>query len=218
MALRALLIDLDDTLHDKAASTAIVAERQYGWAQLKARGVQKDHWIATYVALNDLRIEKTEVFMRVGRQFELEPELVARMLTDFDTNFSSYVVPMLGATELLVGAKAAGLKVGIVTNGRDEFQRRKIEGLGLLAHTDCVVTSGGFGRKKPDPAIFHECLRILNVGTTESVFVGDDLHADVEPAAELGMRAVWKSQQSSPHAVFCSPSLHEIYHFVLANA
>ena len=218
MPLRALLIDLDDTLHDKAASTTLVARNQYQWAQLEARGVQQDEWIADYVALNDMRIEKTEVFTRVGQQFKLEPELIARMLADFDTNFRKYVVPVLGATELLVEAKAAGLKVGIVTNGRDQFQRSKIEGLGLLPHTDCVVTSGGFGRKKPDPAIFHECLRILGVSATESVFVGDDLHADVEPAVKLGMQAVWKSQHSSPHAAFCSPSLHEISSFVLANA
>lgn len=46
MALRALLVDLDDTLHDKRASTTLVARRQYGWAQLATRGVGQDHWIA----------------------------------------------------------------------------------------------------------------------------------------------------------------------------
>jgi putative hydrolase of the HAD superfamily len=218
MALRALLVDLDDTLHDKGASTTLVAQRQYEWAQLATRGVEQDDWIAAYVALNDLRIEKTEVFARVGHQFKLEAELSERMLADFDTSFRHYVVAVPGAIQLLVDARSAGLKVGIVTNGRDRFQRSKIEGLGLLPHTDCVVTSGAFGRKKPDPAIFQECLRMLGVAATESVFVGDDLHADVEPASNLGMQAVWKSRQSSSKAVFCSPSLHEISGFVLGNA
>lgn len=218
MALRALLIDLDDTLHDKAASTTLVARSQYQWAQLEARGVHQDKWIEDYVALNDMRIEKTEVFMRVGQEFMLETELIERMLADFDATFRNYVVPLPGAIELLINAKAEGLRVGIVTNGRDDFQRSKIEGLGLLPHTDCVVTSGGFGRKKPDPAIFHECLRILGVSAEESVFVGDDLHADIVPAVKLGMLAIWKSQHSSPYAAFCSHSLHEISRFILEKA
>ena len=125
---------------------------------------------------------------------------------------------MPGAIELLAKARAAGLKTGIVTNGRDQFQRSKVAGLGLSPYTDCVVTSGGFGCKKPDPAIFQECLSILDVTAAESVFVGDDLDADVAPAVKLGMRAVWKSPHCSQQATFCSPSLHEISAFVLANA
>ena len=117
--------------------------------------------------------------------------------------------------QLLRSLRESGIRLGIVTNGRDRFQRNKIEGMGVGAMVDAVLTSDGFGVKKPDLRIYRACLSALDVEPADAIFVGDDLTADIEPALALGMRAVWKSPRRSPKATFCSDSIEEICAYLL---
>jgi putative hydrolase of the HAD superfamily len=210
MRLRAVLFDLDDTLHDKSATLREVATRQYEAAGLAASGVGRDAWVDAYLGLNHQRIEKSVVFAELARTFALTDALARQLLDDFDADLGRSAHPFPAARELLLACRARGWKVGIVTNGRDAFQRSKIVGMGFEALVDVVVTSGGFGAKKPDPAIFRECLERLAVAPTESAFVGGDHAADIEPALALGMRAVWKSPGTCDRAAFCSNDLSAI--------
>ncbi|OUR76016.1 hypothetical protein A9Q77_03850, partial [Marinomonas sp. 42_23_T18] len=78
-----------------------------------------------------------------------------------------------------------------VTNGRDFFQRNKIEALGLANYFDVIVTSGELGVKKPNPLIFNTALEQLGAQAKECIFIGDSLTADMLPAKQLGMKTVW---------------------------
>lgn len=215
MNLRAILFDLDDTLHDKSATLRVVAARQFEEAGLASRGVSRDQWEAQFLALNNTRIEKTEVFARLRGTFALPDALAARLLDDFDTNLGAVAQPCAGALELLAAARGQGLKVGIVTNGRDAFQRSKIAGMGVAAYVDATVTSGAFGAKKPDHRIFTACLDELDAEPSEAAFVGDDFEADMEPAIALGLHAVWKSKLQSPRVAFCAAELPTIHAYLL---
>jgi len=215
MTLRAVLFDLDDTLHEKSGTLRAVAAAQYGSAKLASIAVKEGEWELEYVRLNNLRIEKTEVFARLQAHFELPSPLTATLLKDFDSNLGRSARPCAGALELVEACRVRGLKVGIVTNGRDAFQRSKIEGIGLTELVDLVVTSGEFGAKKPDQRIFRHCLEGLEVLPAEAAFVGDDFEADMAPSIELGMRAIWKSPTGSPRVAFSSESLYEIRAFLL---
>ncbi|WP_255990476.1 HAD family hydrolase [Chitinolyticbacter albus] len=216
MNLRAVLFDLDDTLHDKSATLRAVAAKQYASGELSSFGIHESEWESLYVALNNLRIEKTEVFSRLRDQFSLPSGLVESLLADFDKNLGATAKPYVGALDLVRSCKAQGMKVGLVTNGRDAFQRSKIIGLGLGENLDALVTSGGLGIKKPDSRIFRACLQMLDVEPHTAAFVGDDFAADMQPALELGMQAIWKSAATSPRVAFSSDSLNEIRAFLLS--
>ncbi|MFN9042734.1 MAG: HAD family hydrolase [Betaproteobacteria bacterium] len=81
-----------------------------------------------------------------------------------------------------------------------------------------TITSGGFGSKKPDLAIFRACLSALQVNAEDAVFVGDDFDADMKPSLVLGMRTVWKSPEGSTAVSFCSNSLSEIRAYLHGEA
>jgi len=215
---RAVLFDLDDTLHNKSATLKVVADAQFVEVDLQRYGVDRAAWQAAFIELNNLRIEKTEVFERLAKHFILPADLAATLLEDFDRNLGSMALPYEGVLELLSMCKQHGLKTGIVTNGRDQFQRRKIEGLGISQFVDSVVTSGGFGVKKPHHTIFLECLRQLSVPPEQAVFVGDNFEADMEPANALSMLTIWKSAASSDAVAFNSDSLSEIQNFLFASS
>ncbi|WP_457332606.1 HAD family hydrolase [Rhizobacter sp. P5_C2] len=215
MNLLAVLFDLDDTLHDKSATLRIVAAKQHLMGGLSSLGIHESDWESHYVELNKLRIEKTEVFARLRDRFSLSSDLAAALLTDFDNNLGASAQPHAGALDLVSACKSHGIKVGLVTNGRDAFQRSKIAGMGISENVDAVVTSGGLGIKKPDLRIFRACLRMLDVEPHTAAFVGDDFDADMRPALELGMQAIWKSASYSARVAFSSDNLHEIRAFLL---
>lgn len=217
MALRAVLFDLDDTLHDKTATLSIVAKTQFDGAELRRLGIAKSSWLASFIELNNLRIEKTEVFERLAERFSLSTDLKEQLLADFDSNLGTLAQPYSGIFELLIACKQQGLKTGIVTNGRDQFQRSKIEGLGISPFIDSVVTSGGFGVKKPQHSIFLECLHQLSVSPEHAAFIGDDFEADMKPANALGMQPIWKSSDVSTAVAFSSDTIQEIQDFLFPN-
>ena len=218
MPLQAVLFDLDDTLHDKSATLRGVGTRQHEVHQLASLGVPLESWLTRYLALNNQRIEKTQVFSTLAAEFNLPTSLTTKLLEEFDANLGSQAVAYPGAVELLAWCRSRSLRTGIVTNGRDAFQRSKVAGMGVEHLVDAVFTSGGFGRKKPDLAIFRACLYSLKVNAEDAVFVGDDFDADMQPCLVLGMRTVWKSPESSSAVSFCSDSLSDIRAYLHGEA
>jgi len=175
-------------------------------------------WLLDFVELNNRRIEKTEVFSLLASKFQLPPGLEERLLNDFDINLGKLAVPFPGAREIVAWCKSRGLKVGIVTNGRDAFQRSKLTGMGLSTLTDATLTSGAFGLKKPNHAIFTACLAQLEVQASEAAFVGDDFHADMEPAISLGMLPIWKNAATSERVAFSGNELADIHAYLRSVA
>jgi putative hydrolase of the HAD superfamily len=217
MELRAVLFDLDDTLHDKSATLQVIASSQFTAENLARYGIDEHAWQHTYLALNNLHIGKEEVFFRLGKQFRLPPELEIRLHRNYDNMIVQSVRAHRGAFAFLNECKSRGLKVGIVTNGSDAHQRKKIAGLGIGHLIDSLVTSGAFGLKKPDHRIFHQCLSELATEARDAAFVGDNFAADMEPALALGMQAVWKSAAESARVSFVSNDLSEIQAFLFAD-
>jgi putative hydrolase of the HAD superfamily len=213
--MRAIIFDLDDTLHDKSATLSLVASRQFASARLFELDADENAWKAAYLSLNNLRIEKTEVFARLSEQFGLKGEVERSLREEFDRSLGRHAVAFDGALALVQVCKSHGMKIGIVTNGRDAFQRSKIDGLQLTPLIDSIVTSGGLGIKKPDHRIFQTSLAELDVSANDAVFIGDDWQADMLPALAMGMQAIWKSSdRSGKNVAFCSNNLSDIASFL----
>jgi putative hydrolase of the HAD superfamily len=218
MPLHAVLFDLDDTLHDKAATLERFGTYQHEAQALSEHGVELEPWLKRYVTLNNERIEKTKVFATLAAEFGLSEALESALLSEFDADLGAAAVAYPGARELLAWCQESSLRVGIVTNGRDAFQRSKIKGMGLDPLVDAVLTSGGFGAKKPYLSIFRACLAELGSEPSDAAFVGDDFAADMQPALELGMVAVWRSSEKSSAVAFSSDSLQRIHAFLRGEA
>ena len=93
------------------------------------------------------------------------------------------------ALPVLRKLRDAGLKMGLISNF-EEWLERLLEAVEATSFFDVRVISGIEGIEKPDPAIFRLALDRLGARADESVYVGDNVTYDVEPARELGMTAV----------------------------
>jgi putative hydrolase of the HAD superfamily len=86
-----------------------------------------------------------------------------------------------------------GIGVGIVTNAYQPMVLREIE---LRTHRlldffpTCRLSAADVGYLKPHPYIFKAALECAGVEPHETVFIGDDLHADILGAQRAGIKAV----------------------------
>ncbi|WNI26261.1 HAD-IA family hydrolase [Streptomyces sp. ITFR-16] len=90
--------------------------------------------------------------------------------------------PYPDAAEVLASLRAAGIRVGIVSNiGWD--LRPVFRAHGLDAYVDAYVLSFEHGVQKPDAQLFHTACTLLGQDPADVVMVGDDRHADGGAAA-----------------------------------
>lgn len=99
--------------------------------------------------------------------------------------------PLPGAEEILRRLRAAGARIGLLTNGAPDLQREKLERSGLAVFLDAVVVSGEVGTGKPEPEIFHHLLKALAAEPSESLMVGNSLARDIVGGKRAGMHTCW---------------------------
>jgi 2-haloacid dehalogenase len=106
--------------------------------------------------------------------------------------------------------------VGIITNGVESIQSRRIASSGLGDHISFVSTSEACGYAKPDSRFFDYAARMARAfARHETVIVGDRLDADILGANRFGIDSCWFNPGRAANASEAVPtcevdSLHAI--------
>ena len=97
-----------------------------------------------------------------------------------------------GVLEIIKQLKDKGIKVGIITDGRPEGQRNKIEALGLDVD-DIIITDelGGVQFRKPCDIAFRIIQRKWRIPASELIYVGDNPIKDFQAPRQLGIKSIW---------------------------
>lgn len=115
------------------------------------------------------------------------PEAMHQSLEIFVRNFPDAFPPMEGMEQLVDELHARGYGCYLLSNFPETF--RELPGrTPVLNKLDGMVVSYQIHLLKPDPAIFLEAARILNIDPAETVFIDDSL-PNVEGARKAGMEA-----------------------------
>jgi putative hydrolase of the HAD superfamily len=185
--IRAVLFDLDDTLYAEAEYfrsgfarvASILEQRAFGTAVEIASTLETYHHEC-----------RARVFDRIAAALGFPSAWVVELVAAFrehDPNISLApdVVPVL---QRLRGR----YKLGCITDGWADVQRRKLAALGAERYVDTVVVTDDYGRDKwkPSPFPFLECCRQLGVHPGEAIYVGDNPERDVRGARNARIRCV----------------------------
>jgi putative hydrolase of the HAD superfamily len=113
------------------------------------------------------------------------------------------VAPLGDSISVLDQLIGREVRLGVVTNGSADFQRRKLRRYDLERRFEVVLIEGEWGVGKPHPSIFEAALRQARVGAEQAWMVGDNYEADVVGAAAVGIGGVWVAHGRKPpaHAV-----------------
>jgi HAD superfamily hydrolase (TIGR01549 family) len=180
------LFDLDNTLLDREQAFALWT-RQF----IAVHGLGADASPTIGRADADGYKPREEFFADLRREFDITTsinELLADYYVEYPSKFS--VEPeVLDAVRSL---RAAGFKVGVVTNGPPS-QSTKLEAAGIEDEFDAVCVSAVVGAHKPDRSIFEEAARLCGLPLV-GWMVGDSPEADIAGGLEAGLRTIWMSR------------------------
>ncbi|MFF2369995.1 HAD family hydrolase [Agromyces sp. NPDC058110] len=201
-----VLFDLDDTLmaHREAVARGILRhmrERAYAgddtasqhlWHELEERHYHR--YLAGEVTFEGQRRARARDFARAHGD-ELDDDGAGDW---FDRYFERYRDAWslhgdaLPALDELVST-LPGVRLGIITNGEPDFQRAKLDRLGISDRFDHVIASGALGVTKPDRRIFDAAIEVFaaEAPVDRAAYVGDRLRTDALGAAAAGLDGVW---------------------------
>ena len=220
---RLFLFDLDDTLLDFKASERLSFDRTLRALGL---GTLPDGLFERYQAINTAlwrRFEagtvakdvlKVERFRQTfdASSLDLDPEAASRIYLE---SLSDTVVLVDGAPALCETLAGIG-EVGIITNGVEHIQHRRIASSGLQRHISFVATSERCGHAKPDSRFFDYSVKMARAfAHAETVIVGDRLDADILGANRFGIESCWFNPDGLANGTealpTCEvPSLHDV--------
>lgn len=210
-ALRAVLVDLDDTLFDHTHATRSALDRlraeepTFGrWAleELVARHDEILEELHVRVLDGELTIDQArrERFTRLLRAAgapriaDRAAELALAYRREYEVGWR----PVPGARTLLDALREAGLRTVVVTNNGVAEQRLKLERCELAPLVDALVTSEEVGHSKPAEEIFLVALDHARASAPETVMLGDAWPTDIEGARRSGIRPVWLNRKGVP--------------------
>lgn len=196
---KAILFDLDGTLvdHDSAAHRAA-----HDWAV--ELGVKPDvqRWIqietAWFKRFEEGRCTHQQQRVERIREYLNDPsldddtcrELFRVFLKHYEANWR----PFDDARAALTSARRAGAVVGILTNGAEELQMKKMTRTGLWEPHMIMLAAAELGAAKPQVECYERALAKINEHVTaapeEILLIGDNPINDVEGALAVGWDAI----------------------------
>ncbi|MFB9764365.1 HAD family hydrolase [Nocardioides kongjuensis] len=202
MTFQALLLDLDDTLVDhRGASERGVRAWLSGLGLADSPAELETHVERWFVleARHYERAQRGEVSYLEHRRARIRDFLPGWDLAD-DTLADDVYAGFLGcyraawrafddAAAAISRARAAGLPVGILTNGELPIQTEKLRRTGLLRSDVPVFASSALPAAKPDPRSYLTACASLGADPAATLMVGDSLRHDVVGAQRAGLQA-----------------------------
>jgi YjjG family noncanonical pyrimidine nucleotidase len=194
-----LLFDFDGTLvdYEKTESRSLAESfRQAGIPYDEKR------YLAEYTAINakmwkdfemggisahELRLKRFRMlFAACGIQGN--PERLAGL---YVANLSESAFLFDGVLPLLETLHSR-YKLGLITNGLKEAQRKRLALSGADRYMDGIAVSDEIGIQKPDPGIFAHAMK--DAGHTDkstTLIIGDSLTSDIQGGINFGIDTCW---------------------------
>ncbi len=186
--IKALLLDLDDTLYDEGAYVrsgfAVVAR------ELASRSGRPASEIEAFLEGELLSRGRGRIFDAALAWLELpaDPPSVADLVSLYRGHRPS--LSLYPGVASALAALRRSYRLAVVTDGMALMQRQKLAALELENRVDATFLCDQLEVPKPMPDAYLAALDAFGLGPGEAVIVGDNPARDMVAAIRLGMAAV----------------------------
>ena len=111
------------------------------------------------------------------------------------------------AASILRELRSNGYKLGIITDGRPDGQRKKIKALGLDKLVDDIIITdelGGIQFRKPCDISFRIMQMRWKLPASEIVYIADNPEKDFQATQQLGMNSIWFQNEDGIYTAISS--------------
>lgn len=193
-------------------ATAVIQQRLYlagidlrlGDEQLLAvitKGLERyKSWsVQTLDELHPLRVWSEYIFPEMDVELDRLAPIAEELSFLVETRFYCRTMrPEIPA--VLEAIRQMGLKIGLISNVNSRGQvPTNLKEYGIFHYFDPLVLSSEFGRRKPDPAIFHYAARLAGTPASHCVYVGDRVARDIVGARRAGYCKAIQIQHDFAH-------------------
>ncbi|MBM6619386.1 HAD family hydrolase [Bacillus suaedaesalsae] len=193
MAEKAIIFDLDCTLHDRETSLFLFLKSQYDRLLSSEISISFPEFYNEFVKLEQFgRKWKDVVYGELLAKYKEIRLTSSELLEDYWYRFSEHCVAFDGTEFMLRELKEKNYRLGMITNGKTDFQKATIHALGIEDFFDDIIISDEIGLKKPDSRIFEASLHNLSVNKEHAVYIGDHPVDDIKAASDVGLQTIWK--------------------------
>lgn len=207
MNLQVLIFDLDGVIADTASyhyqSWQLLAVEEglaFSWAlNERLRSLSRQASLEIILAENGRTVDETEMAELLARKNSAYLALLEQM-------DASALLP--GVVELIVEARAAGLKLAVASASRNAVA--VLQRTGIFGLFDVVVDSNSGLPSKPAPDIFLRVAQELSVAPGRCVVL-EDAGVGIDAALDAGMWAIGLGpQERVGHAHVCRDNLRGV--------
>lgn len=184
----AIIFDLDNTLYDVGQYFSGAFKEIAKYLSDKFHVPEPE----IYKKLTALWTEKTSMYPHLFDDL-LDIYNGANEIRDVIKIFNNYngeLTPYQDVVPTLKELRKRNYKLGIITDGDIERQKRKIKLLRLADYFDVIILAKELDSKKPSEIPYKEAVNKLNIAPIKSVYTGDNPLLDFEGAKKMGMRTI----------------------------
>ncbi len=167
----ALIFDLDGTLVDTAPDLLGATNAVLDWAGRSRIDPESLRHMVGFGAR--ALIEQAMAATGPGVTQTALPGLIDIFIAHYRDHIADFSQPFAGVEATLDTLKAAGWRMGVLTNKPAELARPLLEKLGMMDYFQAVYGAGRKSYTKPDPQIFHDI--VLDCGGGKAVMIGDSI-------------------------------------------
>ncbi len=145
---------------------------------LESHGIPFDEvYTETYIKRPRYPIQRWLEAHGRGEEFQSISAEIDRAFTKVEIEFVDEAVPFPGSKECLGELRSMGLKTGLLTRGSLEYAELALDHTGTRDGFDVVMgrDHSFYDNAKPSPVAMREFAELLDVKTSEILYIGDNI-------------------------------------------
>jgi putative hydrolase of the HAD superfamily len=213
---QAVVFDLDDTLYLEKSFAFSGFRAVSAWAETHL-GIPAAQGLAEMKGLFEQGV-RGDTFDRWLSGHGLSADSLVSQLVHVYRAHEPVLAPFPEVPEVLASLQGR-YRLGLLSDGHLDVQRRKLAALGVAHYFDTVVFSDEWGREawKPSAVPFEAVLRQLGTGAGESIYVGDNPVKDFFGARQVGMFSVQVRRPGGEYADLEPPTAQHAPHRIATS-
>ncbi len=218
-----IFFDWDHTLWDFEANSAQAMEKLYYAFDFRQFGIlSPQHFVDIYQPINyqlwkafregeiDAQTVKIKRFQEALKVFSVYDQTLISEIKSYYLNELPKPGILMPSVRECLDQLSAKYQLHCVTNGFLEVTQQKLKHSQLHHYFDTILSAEEVGVLKPHPKIFAEALRRAEATVEQSLFIGDNLIADIQGAQNMGIDQVFYNPKQVEHK---GKPTYEIAHF-----